>query len=141
MKNTGNPNQWEPEYPSCELINDDIARGDTYVCTAGGKTVATFVLRGGADPTYSVIYNGAWLDNKPYATIHRIAGSGEVKGIFSRVVQFARQRYDRLRIDTHRDNRPMRHLIEKAGFKYCGIIHCRSGAERLAYQLNRSSDI
>lgn len=28
----------------------------------------------------------------------------------------------------------MRHCIEKAGFRYCGIIYLKSGDERLAFQ-------
>ena len=39
-----------------------------------------------------------------------------------------------IRIDTHRDNRIMRHNIEKHGFAYCGIIYLANGDERLAYQ-------
>jgi hypothetical protein len=40
-----------------------------------------------------------------------------------------------IRIDTHRDNKIMRHLVEKHGFAYCGIIYLDNGDERLAYQL------
>ena len=39
-----------------------------------------------------------------------------------------------LRIDTHRDNVIMRHVIEHYGFTYCGIIYLLNGDERLAYQ-------
>ena len=39
-----------------------------------------------------------------------------------------------LKIDTHRDNHIMQHLLERKGFTYCGIIHTDNGAERLAYQ-------
>ena len=39
-----------------------------------------------------------------------------------------------IRIDTHRDNRIMQHLLERHGFRYCGIIYLLSGDERLAYQ-------
>ena len=39
-----------------------------------------------------------------------------------------------LRVDTHEDNRIMRHCIEKSGFGYCGIIHLQDGAPRLALQ-------
>lgn len=135
MAETGNPSQWTEGYPSCEQILEDIENGDSYVVqTADGNIVATFVLRGGADPTYEVIYEGRWLNDKPYATIHRIASTGEQKGIFSLALQFALQQYDTIRIDTHRDNKVMRNAIEKAGFKYCGIIHCWNGDERLAYQ-------
>ncbi len=39
-----------------------------------------------------------------------------------------------LKIDTHRDNKIMQHLLEKNGFKYCGIINTDDGTERMAYQ-------
>ena len=39
-----------------------------------------------------------------------------------------------LKIDTHRDNRIMQHLLDKNGFTYCGIIYLDDGTERLAYQ-------
>lgn len=134
MADTGNPNQWAETYPSCDQLIDDIDNGDSYVCLEGDRIVATFVLRGGNDPTYNVIYDGAWKNDNPYATIHRIASSGEVKGIFNSTMEFALQNYSTLRIDTHRDNKVMQHTIQKAGFEYCGIIHCWNGDERLAYQ-------
>lgn len=137
MVETGNPHQWAEDYPSEELLKKDIESGDNYVCISGKRIVATFVLRESIDPTYNVIYDGAWLNDKPYATIHRIASSGEVKGVFSSALRFALQRYDSIRIDTHADNRVMQSAIAKAGFSYCGIIHCWNGSERLAYQFNK----
>lgn len=83
MADKGNPNQWTEGYPAEELIREDIAHGDCFVCISEGQTVATFVLRSGDDPTYTVIYDGQWPDNRPYATIHRIASSGDRHGIFT----------------------------------------------------------
>lgn len=135
MEMTGNPDQWGGGYPSEELILDDITSGDSYVCVSEGRVVATFVLRGGDDPTYAQIYEGQWLlDSAPYATIHRIASSGEVKHIFHIALQFALTRYDNIRIDTHRANKVMQAAILKEGFRYCGVIRCWNGTERLAYQ-------
>ncbi len=134
MAETGNPHQWTADYPGEELLRKDIASGDSYVCLLEDRIVGTFVLRGGNDPTYDVIYNGAWQNNLPYATIHRIAGSGEVKGIMHLAMQFALQHHNNIRIDTHRDNMVMQNAIRKEGFVYCGIIHCWNGSERLAYQ-------
>ena len=101
---------------------------------AGGAVVATFVLRAGDDPTYRVIYDGEWPDDGPYATIHRIASDGSRKGILHLVMKFALERFSSIRIDTHRDNRVMRAAILREGFRYCGIIRCWNGTERLAYQ-------
>lgn len=157
MKEAGNPDQWNADYPSRELIEKDIESGDSYVVTLDnstdkktkldfrpesqrgyGKIEATFVLRKGPDPTYDIIYNGKWQNEKPYAAIHRIASSGTLKGIFHLAMLFAMHRYDNIRIDTHRNNMPMRKAIIKEGFKYCGIIHCWSGDERLAYHYTSS---
>lgn len=136
MAETGNPNQWAENYPSVEQLTDDINSGDSYVFVEADRVVATFLLRGGNDPTYDIIYDGAWKNDNPYATIHRIATNGEVKGIFRKAIEYALQHYSTIRIDTHRDNKVMQHVIEKAGFEYCGIIHCWSGDERLVYQYN-----
>lgn len=136
MAATGNPSQWSATYPSVEQLRDDVMSGNSYVCIENERIVATFLLRGGNDPTYDVIYDGAWPNSNPYATIHRIASSGEIKGIFARVMAFALRTYVTIRIDTHRDNKVMQHVIEKAGFEFCGIIHCWNGDEREAYQYN-----
>ncbi len=134
MVGTGNPHQWDADYPSMGLLLEDVGSGDSYVCMQEGRIVGTFVLRGGADPTYEVI-DGAWLNDLPYATIHRIASSGEVKGIMYLTMQFALQHYQNIRIDTHRDNIVMQNALRKEGFTYCGIIRCWNGNERLAYQM------
>ena len=137
MAATGNPNQWAEDYPSDKLIREDIASGDSYVCVKENVIVATFVLRAGTDPTYTKIYEGKWLNDEPYATIHRIASGGEVKGILHLAMQFALKRYRNVRIDTHRDNIVMQKAIAKESFTYCGIIYCWNGEERLAYQYSK----
>lgn len=138
MLETGNPSQWTAAYPSEELLRKDIGSRDSYVVEDEKQTViATFVLRGGIDPTYDVIYEGRWLNDVPYATIHRIASDGTRKGILHLAMQFALLDYNNIRIDTHRDNQVMRNAITKEGFAYCGIIHCWNGDERVAYQFRK----
>ena len=95
--------------------------------------VGYFALLPSPEPTYNVI-DGAWLTDEPYGVIHRMASYPDVHGIFSAVIDFAAARYAHLRIDTHRDNRIMQHLIRKHGFTYCGIIWLQDGTERLAYE-------
>ena len=139
MVSTGNPDQWAEDYPGRELLLKDIGSSDSYVVQAGSAVVATFVLRAGDDPTYRVIYDGEWPDDGPYATIHRIASDGSRKGILHLVMKFALERFTSIRIDTHRDNRVMRAAILREGFRYCGIIRCWNGTERLAYQYGPAS--
>ena len=54
-------------------------------------------------------------------------------------MKFALERFTSIRIDTHRDNRVMRAAILREGFRYCGIIRCWNGTERLAYQYGPAS--
>lgn len=142
MASNDNPNQWASSYPSDEQLLNDINSGDSFVVISDSRQiVATFVLRAGIDPTYNIIYKGQWLNDAPYATIHRIASNGQVKGIFRLALLFALNRYDNIRIDTHHDNTVMRNAIMHNGFRYCGIIHCWNGDERLAYQYVKEPDV
>jgi hypothetical protein len=135
MRADGNTKQWTGNYPSDELLLDDIAGGNSYVVEREGRIAATFVMIVGEDPTYKIIYDGAWIDDvKPYATIHRIASLPENKGVAAACFDFAWEKTHNLRVDTHRDNLRMRHIAESYGFVYCGIIHLANGDERLAYQ-------
>ncbi len=133
MAINGNPTQWGDDRPSMDLVRNDIAEGNSYVVLNDGKITATFACIPGIEPTYLEI-DGAWLDDDPYVTIHRIASLNEVKGIFDHVIDWLSDRHVDIRIDTHRDNRIMRHLIERNGFHTCGIIIVDDGTERIAYQ-------
>lgn len=135
MAANGNPHQWGDDgYPRRELLERDIARGQSYVVEGGdGSVHGVFLLAPGPDPTYAVIEDGQWPDDGPYGVIHRIAGDGGVKGLLSLAVAFAETRYPALRIDTHRDNTVMQRAVAKSGFVYCGVIHVEDGSPRLAY--------
>jgi hypothetical protein len=43
-----------------------------------------------------------------------------------------------IRIDTHRDNCIMKHILTKYGFTMCGVIYLADGAPRDAYYLKFS---
>lgn len=134
MRKSGNPNQWNGSYPERELLAQDIRKKQLYVMRENGHLCGVFAYITGEDPTYSYIENGAWLNNEPYGTIHRIAGDGTVKGLLARAVAFCAEKNPNIRVDTHKDNKPMQHALEKNGFHYCGIIYLANGDPRLAFQ-------
>ena len=137
MRANGNSSQWGDGYPGKELLSDDIAQGHLYCIVDEGDSACpcgVFALIDGDDPTYDKIFEGAWKSSTPYATVHRIASDGTRSGLFAAAIQYARTRFDHLRIDTHRDNLPMQRCIEKQGFEYCGIIYIEDGTPRLAYE-------
>lgn len=138
MRESGNPTQWSNVYPTRKLIEDDIAKQISYVVTDDtGKVRGVFVFVIGADKTYAVIRDGAWKNDAPYGTIHRIASGGEVPGVFTAAIDYCKSRIDNLRIDTHENNRVMQHLITKNGFVFCGHITADDGTDRLAYQYTK----
>ena len=134
MKNTANPTQWGDHFPPEELLISDIEMGQLYVVKVNQEIHGVFAFIIGEDPTYMHIEQGAWRSDTAYGTIHRLAGDGQVSGIFSSVVEFCSRKIPHLRVDTHKDNQVMQHLIEKNGFMPCGIIHIADGSPRLAYE-------
>ena len=134
-----NPDQWAAGYPGKDLIAREIAWKQSYICVDGQEIAAVFSLIGGEDPTYRKIYDGAWLNDAPYSTVHRICVAHQGKGIGAFCLQWCLVRCGNLRIDTHRDNWPMRSLLKKGGFTYCGRIFLEDGAERMAFQKNMLS--
>lgn len=133
MRLSGNPTQWSDKHPAESDIVDDIQKGNSYVILKDGEICGVFAFIIGEEPTYKRI-EGEWKNCTQYGTIHRIASSGKVKGIFQTCLNFCQSRISHLRIDTHRDNKIMQHLIEKNGFKRCGIIYVADGTPRIAYE-------
>jgi len=131
MADHGNPNQWGKTNPPTEQLLQDIRLGDLYVITDQQEIRGVFYFFIGEDPTYGQI-DGAWRADTPYGTIHRIAGDGS-GGVLKTAVEFARQRIDHLRIDTHEDNKIMQAAVAKQGFQRCGIIRIADGSPRIAY--------
>ena len=81
MLQTGNPTQWGRSYPSPELIRSDIAQGICRVLSDEAGIHGVFALLDTPEPTYSRI-EGAWRNDAPYLTIHRLAGDGRTHGLF-----------------------------------------------------------
>lgn len=135
MRQSGNMNQWGNGYPTADDFRRDIEQHCSYIIEEDGRAVATFAFIPSPEPTYARIYEGAWIDvERPYYVVHRIASLAESRGIMTTLFDFCSTVTDNLRIDTHRDNHIMQHLLLKHGFSYCGIIYLKNGDERLAYQ-------
>ncbi len=133
--------QWQDGYPNREDAARDVAAGTAYVLEEAGQVLGTACIAFGEEPTYRVIEQGNWLGQGDYGYLHRVAVSNQVKGRGAAGLFFdelKRQAVQRglfiLRGDTHRDNQPMRRVMEKNGFSYRGVIHLEDGAERLAFE-------
>ena len=134
MAETGNPSQWKSGYPWQDMLEEDIRKQNLYVLLDQEQICGCFLFVIGNDPTYEYIEDGAWLSDAPYGTIHRIASDGTGGG-FAACLEFCRNLCPHIRVDTHRDNKPMQHLAEKHGFHRCGTIYVEDGTPRVAYEL------
>lgn len=140
MRADGNMTQWVG-YPTRKDVEEDIAQEVSYIIEesegehGSAKACGTFAMVPGVEPTYGYIDHGRWIDEQtPYATLHRIAAMPGVHGIADIAFRYAKEQCNHLRVDTHHDNRPMHHILEKEGFVYCGIIYMPDGAPRDAYE-------
>ena len=139
MKTNSNPSQWGDVYPPQELVERDILEGNLYVIEQKNsfsepqKLLGVFVFLPDGDPIYNNIV-GKWLNDLPHAAIHRVASSGEGKGILSCAVNFCLSVSKNLKIDTHPDNIPMQNALLKLGFVNCGRILLESGELHLTFQ-------
>ena len=134
MRENGNPQQWGDDYPPLEaVLLDASAEGQGFVCEQNNEVVAAFCFYTGDEPDYAVI-DGAWLNDGPYGSMHRLAVRQGGEGVGGFCLSWAFEQCGNLKVDTHRDNAPMQRLLEKLGFSRCGIVWIRGGEERIAFQ-------
>lgn len=134
-------NQWQNNYPNEDVINNDIENGDSYVMIKDGNIVATTAISFEKEKSYDNIYDGEWMTNGNYAVIHRVAVDNNYKGLgFShKIIKYAEEiciakGIHSIKVDTHEENIPMKKLLKKNGFKYCGFIYLDDGAKRVAFE-------
>ena len=137
MAEAGNPGQWRDGYPGEALLGRDTGAGDMYLCCEGEKILAAFYFKTGdaPEPCYDTI-DGAWKKTGPYGVLHRVAVAPDAhgRGVAAACFAWCFARCGHLRIDTHRDNRPMQRALEKSGFARCGTVRLAGGEERWAYE-------
>lgn len=149
LKSNGNP-QWQNGYPNKDTIKQDIANNNGYVLIVNQQVVGYAALIVGLELNYTEI-QGSWRNNDDsYATIHRIAIKSNMHGknlanlfIGNLITLTLAQNVNNIRIDTHRVNKAMQHLVGKYAFEYRGIINVADevDSERLAYELNLKNNI
>ncbi|MDY6371638.1 MAG: HD domain-containing protein [Bacteroidales bacterium] len=154
MRQDGNHAQWVG-YPTRADVAEDVRRGVAYVIenlklkienyqfpNPDNPYIGTFALVPGEEPTYGYIDHGRWIDERtPYCTLHRVAAMPGTSGVAEAVFRYIKDACTHLRVDTHALNRPMRHILEKEGFVYCGIIYMPDGGPRDAYEWWRWDEV
>lgn len=133
MKETGNPNQWGDNRPTEEAILEDIKASKMYVIEENTEILGLFSLQ---DFDYDYVnIDGKWLNDEKYIVIHKVASSGNKKGIFSEIINYVSSKTKNIRIDTHEDNKVMQKLLVDNGFVNCGVVFIEGKLKRRAYHL------
>ena len=121
--------QWQGEYPTREIFENDIRIGECYVICHGDEVAAFFVHSEREEPTYADITDGKWTADMPYCVLHRAAVAAEYRGtgLSGQLIKFVEQLTRdcgrrAVRVDTHKKNKPMQNLLRDAGFRYRGNI-------------------
>ena len=134
MAENGNPTQWGDSSPSAEIVKAD-AEENGYVVVEDDNVIGVFYFEENAhEPAYDSIL-GAWINEQPYAVVHRCAVKENSMGVGQFILDWCYSRFNNIRIDTHEDNTPMKNLLGKNGYKYCGkVMYNKKNGERIAYQ-------
>lgn len=130
--------QWTEEYPNADTLRSDVANGKGYVLKVDCRIAGYMCIDFDGEPAYADI-QGKWRTKEPYAVIHRLAfgkafrGMGLTSAAFQLIETLCCQNHVQgIRIDTDFPNTRMQHILEKHGFKNCGVIVFQ-GSKKLAY--------
>ncbi|MEN2366845.1 GNAT family N-acetyltransferase [Levilactobacillus brevis] len=124
--------QWQDNYPNRDVIKDDIANGRAVIYNSDDhETLGVAAIVQAPDHSYDTL-QGEWLkQTDKYVTVHRVAifshhqGQGYASKLFQDLFSYIGEHHpesESIRIDTHKDNKKMQHLIEKFGFQKVGEI-------------------
>ena len=133
MAKNGNPTQWGDSYPTRDLVMGDIEKNG-YVVVEGDRIIGVFVLEENADEEAYRTIDGKWKSEAAYGVVHRCASRGMQKGVGQFLLDWCFSKTGNIRIDTHEDNAPMKKLLAKNGYEYCGKIYYPKAGERIAFQ-------
>ncbi|MBQ8216481.1 MAG: tRNA (guanosine(37)-N1)-methyltransferase TrmD [Oscillospiraceae bacterium] len=121
--------QWQGDYPTAAAFEQDVANDELYVLCHGEDIAGFLMVTSRPEPCYDDITDGKWSSDAPYCVMHRTAVAAEYRGsgMAEYLVRCAedisrRSGVKYLRVDTHRKNKPMQHLLRESGFRYRGNI-------------------
>jgi RimJ/RimL family protein N-acetyltransferase len=130
--------QWTDEYPTRDLVRQDIEGGIGYCVNVDGTIAGYLCITSDEEPAYRDI-KGAWTQDEPYIVVHRWALSDEFHGIgladktLALIDEFAlRSGIPYIRADTDFPNKRMQHILEKNGYVRCGEVIFQ-GSGKIAY--------
>ena len=133
MAATGNKKQWANLEEVETRVKENIEKGRLVVGLDYDEIRVAFMIAD-YEPTYEQIDGPGWTSDAPYKVVHLFATKVQGSGIGAFAMRDLQREYDHIRIDTHKDNKPMHALLKKMGFVYCGVIRLENGDPRDAFE-------
>lgn len=135
--------QWDENYPTRELVDEDIKKGIGYVLCDNTENTSIVIAYGAVvfdgEQVYDTI-EGEWLSHGKYVVLHRLAVADEAKGkgisgrYLLEVENLALENgIHSFKCDTREDNSYMLKSFRKFGFIPCGTVYYGKGS-RLAFE-------
>ena len=126
IKTNNKYTKWNEDYPTKEIIMEDINSKCLYVMIKESHIVGVVTLNEKCDINYDKVQ---WSHKKKALVIHRLfistkeSGKGYGKELIKNIIKIAEEKnYRQIRLDTHEDNIVAQGLYEKCGFKAMGKI-------------------
>lgn len=120
--------QWTDDYPNFDTVCDDIRNKKGYVVKVDGVIAGYMCIDFDGEPAYNDI-DGKWSIEAEYAVVHRMAfakqfcGIGLSDTVWSLIEELCKTKnVNYIRVDTDFPNKRMQHILNKNGFKCCGVI-------------------
>ena len=135
--------QWQDGYPNRDIFLNDIKNHRLFgILDRDNENIIVAICAiTYYEEDYDHLYEGSWLSNYDYLVIHRTSVKKEYRNmgyghdLFALFIDTAKQEgYHSLRVDTHEKNTNMRHVIESAGFTYCGRAILKPNKDRVVYE-------
>lgn len=138
--------QWNgPDgYPSQEDVLNDIKKEQMFIAIDKDIICGVAVYSLDVEKNYAEIYDGEWLIDAPYLTIHRLAvkkefyHTGVSDFLITQAISYAKKaNISSIRVDTHPRNTPMQKLLQRFNFKNCGyifLLDTKIDAKRIVFE-------
>jgi len=118
--------QWDDNYPTQELLKENIKKGNLYKIEKDNELVGTFVLNTKVDEFWSEI---DWQNNN-FLGLHLLAIKPKYqgKGLGKKVLDFSEQKakdegYESLHLDVFSKNPAALNLYKNRGYKKVGKLY------------------
>ena len=124
--------QWDKVYPSREVLQADIERGELTIGFAGESPAVIYVINTDTDEQYA---NGSWsYSGEKFAVIHRLCVSPAFQnmGIAGRCLdhiegELRTAGVEAVKLDVFTENPYALRLYDRHGYTRAGMAHWRKG--------------